>query len=181
MTVAVLSGHAMDLGWVPHKPETWTFRFACLRKERTLEHYLGYSKDGKPQFREVPCEAGQRVKIVMVSRFGDVGITEDLNAENGYGARVLLDDLCDFTDKPVVVGDRIRLTAPMINPDSKRLPVEPDMPVGLEGTVVYLSLDGPAEWRQIGVQWDNGRTLSILPGTDKFVVFSSQEPNDVTE
>ena len=29
-----------------------------------------------------------RVKVVMASRFGDVGITGDLTAENGYDLRV---------------------------------------------------------------------------------------------
>lgn len=61
-----------------------------------MKHYAGHWKDGEPVMNEVPCEAGQRVKIVMVSRFGDVGITEDLTAENGYGARVMLDDLCEL-------------------------------------------------------------------------------------
>lgn len=48
-------------------------------------------KDDQPKFNKVHCASGTRVKIVMVSRFGDVGITEDLNAENGYGCRVNLD------------------------------------------------------------------------------------------
>ena len=178
MTVATLSGHAMDLGWVPHKPETWTFRFACLRKERMLEHYLGYSKDGEPQFREVPCEAGQRVKIVMVSRFGDVGITEDLNADNGYGARVMLDDLCNFSNEIAAVGDRVRLTAPMVNEGSDWMPVEQDMPVGLEGTVEIVSMDGPKELHQLSIRWDNGRGLGLIPHVDKFVVISPVEEND---
>lgn len=178
MTVETLSGHAMDLGWVPHKPETWTFRFACLKEPRTLEHYLGYSKDNKPQFREVPCEAGQRVKIVMVSRFGDVGITEDLNAENGYGMRVMLDDLCNFSNELAAVGDRVRLTAPMVNENSDWMPVEQDMPVGLEGTVIAVSLEGPKELQQISVRWDNGRGLGLIPHVDKFVVISPDKEDD---
>lgn len=90
------SGHALDNGWIPHKPETWAARFANLRKPLTTEHYAGHWEDGEPVMNKVDCEAGQRVKIVMVSRFGDVGITEDLEAENGYGSRVMLDDLCGF-------------------------------------------------------------------------------------
>lgn len=27
-----LKGHVMDHGWMPHKPETWAYRFADLRK-----------------------------------------------------------------------------------------------------------------------------------------------------
>jgi hypothetical protein len=178
MSVATMSGYAVDHGWVPHKPETWTFRYACLRKDRTLEHYLGYSKGGEPQFREVPCEAGQRVKIVMVSRFGDVGITEDLNAEVGYGARVQLDDLCNFSNEIAEVGDRVRLTAPMVNENSAWMPVEQDMPAGLEGAVVIVSMTGPKEFHQISVRWDNGRGLGLIPHTDKFVVISQQEIPD---
>lgn len=92
-----LTGHPMDLGWMPHRPETWKYRFASLRKPIVMSHWMRQSDDkGNPMFHEVPLEAGHRVKIVMVSRFGDVGITEDLEAENGYAARVALDDLCDF-------------------------------------------------------------------------------------
>jgi len=73
------------------------------------------------------------------------------------------------------VGDRIQLLAPMKNPDSARIPVEEGMSAGLEGTIVYLSLDGPADWHQIGVRWDNGRTLNILPKTDRFRVIPVEE------
>lgn len=37
---------------------------------------------------DVPVPAGTTLKIVMVSRFGDCGLTDDLNAENGYSLRV---------------------------------------------------------------------------------------------
>ncbi len=43
---------------------------------------------------------GRRVRLVMASRFGDVGITYELKAEHGYERRVLLTDLSDFGDKP---------------------------------------------------------------------------------
>ena len=42
---------------------------------------------------------GKRVRVVMASRFGDVGITERLDVENGYSKRVLLPDLTDFSDR----------------------------------------------------------------------------------
>ena len=41
--------------------------------------------------RRIP--AGTKVKIVMVYRLGDVGITDDLTAKTGYLARVFLSDL----------------------------------------------------------------------------------------
>lgn len=53
-------------------------------------------------------------------------------------------------------GDRIRLL---------RMPNDPDpVPVGSEGTV----------WRaddiQIGVKWDNGRRLNLIPDVDEWEV-----------
>lgn len=68
------------------------------------------------------------------------------------------------------VGDRIRLTAPLLNPDSPDIPVE-DIPVGTEGTILNINLTGRQEFQQIGVQWDNGSTLSLLPG-DSYVVLT---------
>lgn len=43
---------------------------------------------------------GKRVRVNMASRFGDVGITENLQALNGYDLRVSLDQLSDFSDSP---------------------------------------------------------------------------------
>lgn len=43
---------------------------------------------------------GKRVRVVMASRFGDVGITENLQAENGYSKRVMVSDLDDFGVTP---------------------------------------------------------------------------------
>lgn len=93
-----LTGHALDQGWEPHKEETWKYRFATLREPVTMKHWNGHGAD--PEYTDVPLEAGHRVKIVMVSRFGDVGITENLDAETGYGARVPLDVLTDFGREP---------------------------------------------------------------------------------
>ena len=39
---------------------------------------------------------GKRWRVVMASRMGDVGITEKLNAENGYTARVAVEELSNF-------------------------------------------------------------------------------------
>ena len=43
---------------------------------------------------------GRRVRVVMASRLGDVGITENLDAEDGYQKRVVVADLANFGDKP---------------------------------------------------------------------------------
>jgi hypothetical protein len=40
---------------------------------------------------------GKRVRVVMASRLGDVGITEDLGASSSYQTRVQLKDLCNFS------------------------------------------------------------------------------------
>ena len=84
-----------EVSWVPHRRETWPWRFGLLRKAVTLREWVGHkcNERGEPIMvpRDIP--AGTKVKIVMVSRFGDVGITDDLDAENGYGARIELDDM----------------------------------------------------------------------------------------
>ena len=57
------------------------------------------------------------------------------------------------------VGDRIRLMA---------MPDDPDpLPVGSTGTVTSVT-EGPLA--QIGVEWDCGRSLLLIPGTDEFEV-----------
>jgi hypothetical protein len=50
--------------------------------------YLGYWNATEPAMKPTPYKAGDLVKVVMVSRFGDCGITTDLKKENGYAARV---------------------------------------------------------------------------------------------
>jgi hypothetical protein len=41
-----------------------------------------------PEYIEGTWAKGSRVKVVMESRFWDIGITDDLEAENGYHARI---------------------------------------------------------------------------------------------
>lgn len=77
--------------WVPHKPETWPWRMATLKNDARFQTWHGHGANPEFTYRIEP--AGTRVKIVMVSRFGDVGITTKLDAETGYGARVLLEEL----------------------------------------------------------------------------------------
>jgi hypothetical protein len=43
---------------------------------------------------------GERVRVVVASRMGDVGITRQLNTEDGYQERVMIADLSDFGDAP---------------------------------------------------------------------------------
>jgi hypothetical protein len=70
----------------------------------------------------------------------------------------------------VKVGDRIKLTAPLTNKNSTWMPVEEGMPAGLEGVVVHVNFEGPREWHQISVKWDNGRALGVMPYTDSYEV-----------
>jgi len=55
--------------------------------------------------------------------------------------------------KPAL-GDRVRVTGPMDDPDP--------MPVGSEGTVDWVGQWNSHYTRQVGVKWDNGRTLLLL-------------------
>jgi hypothetical protein len=62
------------------------------------------------------------------------------------------------------VGQRIELLA---------MPDDPDpIPVGSQGTIDYVT--GPHHtaheppWYQIGVAWDNGRTLALCTTKDRF-------------
>jgi hypothetical protein len=43
---------------------------------------------------------GKRVRVVMASRFGDVGITSKLDQEFGYEIRVTIDQLDTFSETP---------------------------------------------------------------------------------
>lgn len=43
---------------------------------------------------------GKRVRVVMASLYGDVGITKHLEAENGYQERVVVADLTNFGSAP---------------------------------------------------------------------------------
>jgi hypothetical protein len=63
------------------------------------------------------------------------------------------------------VNDRIRLLAPLVNPDSDTIPVE-DVPVGTEGTVDWI---GSCAGQVCGVKFDNGIRLVLLEG-DNFDV-----------
>jgi len=42
---------------------------------------------------------GKRVRVVMASRFGDVGITGKLHEEYGYDSRVSVSALSNFSDR----------------------------------------------------------------------------------
>ena len=49
---------------------------------------------------------GNQVRVVMASRFGDVGITKDLDAERGYQLRVSVEELSNFSDRRLEDGEK---------------------------------------------------------------------------
>jgi hypothetical protein len=57
------------------------------------------SKTGKPKPSLFADYEGKRVRVVMASRLGDVGITDYLVASYGYNARVEVASLSNFGDK----------------------------------------------------------------------------------
>lgn len=48
--------------------------------------------------------------------------------------------------------------------DQEILDLEP-IQDGATGTIVHVD-----DWGHIHVQWDNGRSLSVIPGEDKFEI-----------
>lgn len=72
---------------------------ACLRA--FLEHARapahGSLRD-TPRPKLFADHHGSRVRVVMASRFGDVGITSNLDAEHGYEGRVAIEVLSNFSD-----------------------------------------------------------------------------------
>lgn len=72
----------------------------CLRKfldyARSPAH--GSLRDGlKPTL--FANYHGQRVRVTMASRLGDVGINSKLHEQYGYDKRVAVSDLTDFSDR----------------------------------------------------------------------------------
>lgn len=74
----------------PEQPECLR---AFLDHARSPAH--GLLRDG-PRPRLFADWDGRRVRVVMASRFGDVGITACLSAEHGYERRVAVSDLKNF-------------------------------------------------------------------------------------
>ena len=70
----------------------------------------------------------------------------------------------EFTRSSYPPGTRIVLNSM----DDPYAPVEP----GTRGNVRYVDDAG-----QLGVVWDNGRSLSLIPGVDRFRKLTQQEIN----
>jgi len=76
--------------------------FATLSSDTPVCDFLGHGPR-EPIMRKRLLPKGTRVRIVMASRFGDVGITDRLEAEHGYGARLYLPELHDFSEEQGVI------------------------------------------------------------------------------
>lgn len=70
----------------------------------------------------------------------------------------------------VQAGDRVRITGPMDDPDP--------LPTGLTGTVQWLNTGAGGEVIQIDVEWDNGRSLMLLP-EDPYEVIDSRPDHEL--
>ena len=70
---------------------------AFLMRARSPAHGA-MSKDRYP--RLFADYQGKRVRVTLASRFGDVGITSSLQAEDGYETRVHVAALTNFGDSP---------------------------------------------------------------------------------
>jgi len=95
---------------------------AYLARARSPAHGM-LSNDPYPQLyatyigktvKGVRC--GARVRVVMASTLGDVGITTDLSADVGYQLRCAVADLTEFSD----VSSSIRGTAAARTHDNDR-------------------------------------------------------------
>ena len=93
---SILRAPATAIPWVPHERATWPFIFMTTKVPVTLNVW---NKDNRVEEKKV-LSIGTRVRIVMVSRFGDVGITDDLTTEHGYHLRVDIDKLSEMFEKP---------------------------------------------------------------------------------
>lgn len=76
--------HQVPHGWMYHK----TFK---LKKDTEFTTYTSSKEGWIGKHHTVPART--LVKVVMVSRFGDCGITTNLKADTGYDARVEPDEL----------------------------------------------------------------------------------------
>jgi hypothetical protein len=77
--------------------------FATIKADVMGQSYLGHWNAKGPVMQPLPMKAGQTVRVVMASRFGDVGITPVLANARGYAARVPVSDLDNFSESS---GDR---------------------------------------------------------------------------
>ena len=89
---SVLRAPATLIPWIAHEPSTWPFRYMTTKESITLKIW-NQGRANEPEYSEKIHPVGTRVKIVMASRFGDVGITDDLQFGTSYHLRVNISEL----------------------------------------------------------------------------------------
>lgn len=77
------------------KDPLWWFLF--VNRQMASIKYRLIGKFGTPVL--FADYKGKRIRVVMASRMGDVGITEDLKAEHGYSDRVDIKELNNFSSE----------------------------------------------------------------------------------
>jgi hypothetical protein len=89
---------------------------AKLTKDVHTTRWQGHGKKEK----KITLQAGSKVKVVMASRLGDVGITNIMNAHNGYIYRV---QCVEAEMMGQVIGPENLLTdiSPIEDPDTSKL------------------------------------------------------------
>lgn len=78
-------------------PAVWQAR-ASDAGIKSPELFATLARDEKGHCKKYGVKVGERVHIVMASRLGDVGITNNLK-QGGYQVRVYIDWLKDFSEK----------------------------------------------------------------------------------
>ncbi len=77
--------------------------FLLVNRLPAIEQWLAERMAGAPKL--FADYKGRRVRVVMASRLGDVGITTKLSRDHGYDNRVMVESLSKFSDAPVYVED----------------------------------------------------------------------------
>ena len=73
--------------------------FLLFKRIPAAWQYGKWLEKGWPEPKLFAKHHGRKVRVVMASRFGDVGITRDLGAERGYTKRVFIEELTGFVSK----------------------------------------------------------------------------------
>jgi len=79
-------------------------RYLSIKRLPAQDKFLAYAQSGVPKL--FARWEGKAVRVVMASRFGDVGISYNLQSERGYFARVMVAELTDFTDRELCTKPR---------------------------------------------------------------------------
>jgi len=65
--------------------------YAHVLDDIVMKHWNGHNK--VPEFTEHVCKKGTKVRVWMVSRMGDVGITDNIVDPIGYDCRIDVEEL----------------------------------------------------------------------------------------